>query len=141
MGAIIQRHIQQSLNKRTYRLAVNAIHQPINSLKNSLPVNGVLGVKTPPIPDEERKLPRETRVTLALPRSGYCSRLNSYISILESNIPNVCTGSREYLRNTNRLFTCPHVKILQISTPFGWFLGSTASETAFEQSQLAWNIL
>lgn len=60
------------------------------STPSPTPLNGVLGVKPPHIADEELELPRKTRVTLAQFRSGYCSRLNSYLSRIDPDIPNIC---------------------------------------------------
>ncbi|XP_049316536.1 uncharacterized protein LOC125779305 [Bactrocera dorsalis] len=91
-----------------FRQVLTAIHSgAINTFTDSLPVNGVLGVKAPPIADEELQLPRETRVTLAQLRSGYCSRLNSYLSRIDPDISNICPACNESPHDTGHLFACP----------------------------------
>lgn len=64
-----------------------AIHsRAIKTLTNSRLLNGVLGVKPPPIADEELKLLRETSVILAQLSFGDCNKLNSYLSKIEPDI-------------------------------------------------------
>ncbi|XP_054088079.1 uncharacterized protein LOC128922244 [Zeugodacus cucurbitae] len=101
-------YTDQTADANSFRHALNAIHSgAINTFIDSLPVNGVLKTKPPPIADEELELPRETRVTLAQLRSGYCSRLNSYLSRLNPDIQNTCPACNESPHDSNHLFVCP----------------------------------
>ena len=83
----IRQYADQTSDATNFRQALTAIHSgAINTFTDSLSVNGVLQVKPPPIADGELELPRETRVTLAQLRSGYCGRLNSYLSRIDPDM-------------------------------------------------------
>ncbi len=104
----IRQYADRTSDATKFRQALTAIHSgAINTFTDSLSVNGVLRIKPPPIADVELELPRETRVTLAQLRSGYCSRLNSYLSRIDLDIPNTCPACNESLHDTNHPFACP----------------------------------
>ncbi|XP_069963874.1 uncharacterized protein [Bactrocera oleae] len=104
----IRRYAHRTSDATNYRQALTAIHSgAINTFIDSLSVNGVLGVKPPPIADVELDLSRETRVTLAQLCSGYCSRLNFYLFRIDPDIPNICPAYNEAPHDTNYLFACP----------------------------------
>nr|XP_036232711.1 uncharacterized protein LOC118683639 [Bactrocera oleae] len=86
----IRQYADQTSDATNFRQAMTAIHSgAINTFTDSLSVNGILGVKPPPIADVELELPCESRVTFAQLRSGYCNRLSSYLSRIDPYIPNI----------------------------------------------------
>ncbi|XP_054727439.1 uncharacterized protein LOC129237065 [Anastrepha obliqua] len=96
-------------DETVYRQTINDIHQEtLTIFLSSRPPNAVIGVQPPPIADEELQLPRESRVILAQLRSGYCSRLNSYLSRIDPDILNICPACEGTPHDTNHLFTCPN---------------------------------
>lgn len=97
-----------SLDEASYRAGLRDIHRDtVNVATNSYRMNIVLGGRPPPIADqEERTLPRGTRVILAQLRSGWCSRLNSYWSRIEPTIPNTCPACQRGPHDVNHLFDC-----------------------------------
>ena len=103
-----RQYADRTSDATNYRQALTTIHSgAINTFIDSQSVNGVLRVKPPPIADVELELPRETRVTLAQLRSGYCNRLNSYLSRIDPDILNICPAYNEAPHDTNHLFACP----------------------------------
>ena len=115
----IRRTFLQHVDATNFRQALNAIHSgAITTIIDFLPVNGVLGVQTPLIAEQELEFPRETRVTLAQLRSGYCSRLNSYLPRLDPDIQNLCPACNGSSHDTNHLFACPmnptHLTLLSL---------------------------
>lgn len=87
---------QRSYNRSTnYKNIEKVIHSgAINSFIDSRPVNCFLGVETPFIAERKHELTHERRVDLAQLRSGYSSRLNSYISRIDPDILNITLLAR-----------------------------------------------
>ncbi|XP_067636615.1 uncharacterized protein [Eurosta solidaginis] len=102
------RHLRtQPYEAKKHKQVLGVLHIQASDLyAGNCPVNPVLKVKYPKLAEEERILPRETRVTLAQLRSGYCNRLNSYISRINPDIQNVCPACNVSPHDTNHLFNC-----------------------------------
>lgn len=103
----IQQYDIQQLDSVSYRATLNNIHRDtVETTTTSYRANVILGGRPPPIAEEERSLPRKTRVVLAQLRSGYCSRLNSYWSRINSTIPNTCPACGVSPHDVPHLFNC-----------------------------------
>ncbi|XP_037819861.1 uncharacterized protein LOC119609216 [Lucilia sericata] len=103
----IQEHLDDIEDESSYRTALNTIHQQavedsINSHRDSI----ILGGRPPPVANEERNLPRRTRVVLAQLRSGWCTRLNSYWSRINDTIQDLCPACGIGPHNVQHLFNC-----------------------------------
>lgn len=70
-----------------------------------------------PIADEELKLSREPREILAQLRFEYFSRLNSYLSRFDPDMPNACLACNNYPHNTNHLFAWLLSQIIKLHLP------------------------
>ena len=67
----ISDYVHDPLDRRSYMAALNDNHRDAtNSAVASYRMNVVLGGRPPPIAEDEKNLPRSTRVVLALLRSG-----------------------------------------------------------------------
>ncbi|XP_017470530.1 PREDICTED: uncharacterized protein LOC108362171 [Rhagoletis zephyria] len=105
--ADIEPYVDHPFDAATYRAALNSLHS--DAVRTSLSTrndNIVLGGRPPPIDPEEIELPRETRCTLAQLRSGWCHRLNSYLSRLNTQVENTCPACGQGPHDTQHLFTC-----------------------------------
>lgn len=103
----VQGYVRDPMNETSYRAGLNDIHRDtVNDATNSYQVNVVLGGRPPPIAEEERTLPRRTRVVLAQLRSGWCTRLNSYWSRIEPTIPDTCPACQRGPHDVHHLFNC-----------------------------------
>lgn len=97
---VIQTHLTRLLVPMAYRQASNGINiESVTTCHDSRPMKAVL---------EELQLPRQTRVTVAQFRSGYCSRLNSYL---------VCEG---FPQDTPTTSSPAHLNLLRPTAPFLW---------------------
>ncbi|XP_075146473.1 uncharacterized protein LOC142236393 [Haematobia irritans] len=116
----IQRYKREPLDQAAYQAGLNRIHEDtVAEAVRSYKVNPVLGVRPPPIAPEERDLPRQTRVVLAQLRSGKCSRLNSYLSVIDSSVADVCPVCNQGPHDTRHLFSCP-AKPTRLTTRSLW---------------------
>ena len=98
----IEKYADQTSDTTNFIHALTAVHSgSINTFIDSLSVSGVLVVKPP------ARVPRESRVTLAQLRSGYCSRLNFYLFRIDPDIPNIYPACNVPTHDTNHLFACP----------------------------------
>ena len=80
----IEQYANQTSDTTNFRHALTAIHSgDINAFTDSLSLNGILGVKAPPIAGEQIELTRESRVTLAHFSFGYCATLNYHLSRID----------------------------------------------------------
>ena len=66
----------------------------------------VLGSGPPDVSLEEGLLPRRYRSTLSQLRSGFCSSLNSYRGLIETDSDPLCPHCRGGPQTTNHLFAC-----------------------------------
>nr|XP_036217164.1 uncharacterized protein LOC106619600 [Bactrocera oleae] len=104
----IGQYTDQTSGATNFRHALTVIYSGfINTFTDSFSVNAALGVKPPPIADKELELPPKSGVTFPQLRSGYCSSLNSYLSRIDPDIPNIYPACNESPHDTNHLFTCP----------------------------------
>ena len=86
---------------------LRCIHTSIvNETLGQLPPNRLLNTLPPPISHLERTLPRRPRTLLAQLRSGFCSKLNSYQSIIQPHIQNICPSCLTAPHDVQHLFNC-----------------------------------
>lgn len=112
---------RQLLDRSLYRQANNGIHREnLTAFLNSRTPNAVIGVQPPSIADDELQLPLKTCVTLVQLWSGYCNILNSYLTLIDPDILNICAACEGIPHYTNHLFTCSlkatHLTLLSIWT-------------------------
>ena len=81
--------------------------------------NPILGHKPPEIDKSERDLPRITRSTLSQLRSGYSSKLNSYLARIRDDVQNSCPDCNAHPHTTEHLFDCP-AKPTELTTRDLW---------------------
>lgn len=81
-------------------------HTVNNSIRSYLP-NKVLDRPPPLVNIEEKHLPRNTRTTLAQLRSGWCKRLNSYLSRIDNTITDNCPDCGATPHDVVHIFNCP----------------------------------
>ena len=104
----ILRYVQDPLDRNSYLTALNDIHRDaIDSAVAGYRLNVFLGGRPPPIADNEKNLPRKTRVVLAQLRSGWSNRLNAYFSRIDHAVPNLCPACGEGPHDTHHIFNCP----------------------------------
>ncbi|KAI5732078.1 hypothetical protein M8J77_020912 [Diaphorina citri] len=90
-----------------YKTILRQIHtDTISDVTEHLTFNRVLGTRPPDINDEEKKLPRPTRVTLAQLRSGWCHKLQSYKARLNPEESDQCPACRNAVHDVPHLFNC-----------------------------------
>ena len=93
----------------THKIGLRVIHsEEVEKYIQSAPHNKVLNAPPPEIHTEEKTLPRKTRSTLSQLRSGYSTYLNSFMSLIDSNIAPNCPKCNDVLHNTLHLFNCPN---------------------------------
>ena len=68
--------------------------------------NPVLNAPAPAIDKSEKNLPRKARTSLSQLRSGYSSRLNSYLSRIRDDVEDICPDCNQQSHTTNHLFKC-----------------------------------
>ena len=73
----------------------------------ALDPNRVLNSPPPEINDTEITLPRPYRTTLSQLRSGWCSKLNSYLFLIKVSPTNLCPLCRSTEDSVDHLFSCP----------------------------------
>ena len=61
----------------------------------------------PTIADEEKRLGRTARTTLAQLRSGYSKSLNNFMARIDNTYVDVCPKCQGTPHNTHHLFNCP----------------------------------
>ncbi len=108
----IEEYADQATNATNFRNALIA-SGAISNL--TLPVNSVLGVKAPPLANKELESPKKCRVTLAQFHSGNCSRLNSYLSVINSDMPNIRPACNR-VQHVQR-----HYNFINYLLLLGWF--------------------
>ena len=81
--------------------------------------NKVLLAPLPQIDLSERKLPRQTRATLAQLRSGYSNYLHSYKARIDNSIQDKCS-SCDQQHTTAHLFTCVN-NLTKLNVKDLWF--------------------
>ncbi|KAI5747005.1 uncharacterized protein LOC108253371 [Diaphorina citri] len=87
-------------NLRTIHL--NAIDKAV---ENFTP-NRVLNQQPPEVSNEELRLPRKTRSTLAQLRSGWSKILNAYLHSINNEVENKCPDCQQSPHDVHHLFTC-----------------------------------
>ena len=93
---------------RPFKEAAKEIHkESVACSISNYRSNVVLGGYPPPVSKDEIQLPRFTRTALAQLRSGWCRKLNHYMSRLDASITDTCPDCGGGPHDTNHLFTCP----------------------------------
>ena len=101
---------QQGNSKAQHNIGMRELHtSAVRSSIENASDNKVLGHAAPEINVSEKSLPRETRVSLAQLRSGYSSKLFSYLHDLWPNRydSDLCPKCRASRHDTAHLFACP----------------------------------
>ena len=94
-------------NKKEYKKGVSKLHtKAVSEAKNMYKPNKVLQRNPPPINNEELKLKRATRTSLAQLRSGCTKMVNDYNCRLNPELPNSCPKCNESPHDVNHLFNC-----------------------------------
>ena len=84
-------------------LHTSAVNHSILSLSN----NRVLNAPAPQIDPSESSLPRPYRSTLSQLRSGFCSKLQSYLHLINVAPSPLCPHCSTHPETTSHLFNCP----------------------------------
>ena len=88
--------------------SIKEIHiESVSSTISTYPPNKVLLYSPPEISKAKLNLNQQTRTTLSRLRSGYCRSLNSYMSLIDVSIQDVCSKCNTGPHNTAHLFNCP----------------------------------
>ena len=91
----------------TYTATLKFIHSDIvQDTITTLATSNVLGIIPPDICTSECTLPRVYRTTLSQLRSGYCSRLRSYLHRIGSSDDPTCPECMQEPHTTHHLFSC-----------------------------------
>ena len=92
-----------------HKMGINSIHSSeVSKAIENLPPNKVLGRAAPEVHKDEKLLPRATRVALTQLRSGYSSKLNSYLhGCWPTQYDEHCPKCLQTPHDTNHLFSCP----------------------------------
>ena len=101
---------QQGNSKAQHNIGMRELHtSAVRSSIENASDNKVLGHAAPEINISEKSLPRETRVSLAQLRSGYSSKLFSFLHDLWPNRydSDLCPKCRASRHDTAHLFACP----------------------------------
>lgn len=96
------------IDDQTCKTAQKQIHTTtVSDAIQNLAANKVLNSTPPQVSSDERKLPRQTRTTLAQLRSGYSRFLNSYMNRLDPTIIDACPRCNDTPHDARHLFECP----------------------------------
>lgn len=99
--------VNDEVPENTYKSALKTIHTDfVRNTMASFPPNSVLGIRPPPINDEEKELSRAARTTLSQLRSGFSIRLNSYRKAINLRQDDLCPGCLLNEHNSSHLFEC-----------------------------------
>ena len=91
-----------------YKDTLKSLHtSAVSSYISSRAPNRVLAAPDPAVSEEERKLPRVYRTTLAQLRSGFSPALNSYPERVGRSPDDLCPLFRASPHTTTHLFSCP----------------------------------
>ena len=105
-GAEVSQISTPHLPEEEYKNKLKLIHTTsVARSINLMAQNKVLLAPLPQIDLSERKLPRQTRATLAQLRSGYSNYLNSYKARIDNSVQDKCP-SCDQQHTTAHLFTC-----------------------------------
>ena len=105
-GAEVSQLSTPDLPEEEYKIKLKQIHTTsVSRSINSMAPNKVLLAPPPQIDLSERKLPRQTRATLAQLRSGYSNYLNSYKARIDNSVQDKCP-SCDQQHTTAHLFPC-----------------------------------
>ncbi|KAI5732608.1 hypothetical protein M8J76_002264 [Diaphorina citri] len=92
--------------KRNIVVILNSdISTPYKAVENFTP-NRVLNQQPPEVSNEELRLPRKTRSTLAQLRSGWSKILNAYLHRINNEVENKCPDCQQSPHDVHHLFTC-----------------------------------
>ncbi len=105
-GAEVSQISEPDLPEDEYKSKLKLIHTTsVARSINQMAQNKVLLSPPPPIDLSEKKLPRQTRATLAQLRSGYSIYLNSYKARIDNTIQDKCPDC-DQPHTTTHLFNC-----------------------------------
>ena len=92
----------------SYKTILKQLHTyAVGEAMEALEPNCVLNSPPPEINDTEITLPRPYRTTLSQLRSGWCSKLNSYLFLIKVSPTNLCPLCRSTEDSVDHLFSCP----------------------------------
>lgn len=98
---------QLSLDKPTIKTKIKKIHSDtVQQCLNSYPPSKVLNANLPEISDDEKLLPRCTRLKLSQLRSSYSPFLNFYLHRINRTGSDRCPKCYREPHTTNHLFEC-----------------------------------
>ena len=97
----------QIIDKKQCKQAQKAIHtSSVKDTINNFKASKVTNKPAPRISNDEKQLPRETRVKLAQLRSGYSTLLNSYMLRINKSDTDLCKTCNEVPETSMHLFNC-----------------------------------
>ena len=104
----ISEHTENSpFSNKVIKSKKKKIHtDTVKRVTDNYPPNKVLLSRAPPIHEDETKLPRTTRSTLAQLRSGYSSHLNSYLHRIERSETDKCPNCKTEIHTSQHIFNC-----------------------------------
>jgi hypothetical protein len=95
------------MDQPTYKTVIKSLHtSSVQEVIGSYIPNKVLNSRPPEINKSEALLSRRERSRLSQLRSGYSPVLNSYLSRIDSSIPNICPLCSQSPHDTLHLFNC-----------------------------------
>ena len=97
------------IDESTYKLGIKKIHtKTVSDCKKNYRENKVLGHQPPEINKDEKRLPRQTRTTLAQIRSGYSPHLQTYLHQIGQAEHDLCPKCNLHPHTATHLFNCPN---------------------------------
>ena len=99
---------ETGVNDDNKKQLLRRIHtESVTSVINNSRINPLINERNPSVHQDEKRLPRKSRVTLAQLRSGYSTHLNSTMSVYDNDIQDICPECGGTPHNTQHLFNCP----------------------------------
>ena len=99
--------VNDVIRDEDYKRVVSTLHtEKVRESVNAQPSNAFLGILPPPMAEDEKKLSRSARTTLAQLRSGHSIRLNVYRRSIGLADNDLCPDCGTHQHTTQHLFNC-----------------------------------